>query len=417
MKAMPTKILWITHDPIRTSVNDGASSSGFWKEALLELLQDNPNLQITTCFPGPSCKKINTRFYTFRYQAGKTYDSLPSDSIRDLKQILQEVQPQLIHIHGTEVPYGLITEHTNIPVVISLQGFLAEWYNGVLGNIALPVWKQATTLKERIRQNGFLHMHAQWYYNAACEIKTVQQNRYFIGRTSFDHDFVKKHNQQAHYFTGNELLRDAFYRQEWNPDATEPYTIYTSSATNPVKGFHVLLEAMHYLKQEFPEVKLRVPGTIASRQLNAITGSSYYRLVDRLIRNFHLQNHIEFCGKLNAEEIVSILQKTHVFAMPSFMENSSNALGEAQVMGVPSVVTECGGTGTLIKNNYNGLFFRTGDGFDLAQKIKEVFLNRERALQLSQGAKERGRAFHDQHTIAAQYPTIYQQILAYESTL
>lgn len=414
---MPVKILWITHDPIRTSVADGASSSGFWKEALLELLQSNPELEITTCFPGTTSKKINDRFYTFRYKPSRIITGLPSRTIRDLQEIIATVNPQLIHVHGTEVPYGQMATHTKIPVVISLQGFLAEWYNGVLGNIGLPVWKKATTLKERIRKNGFLHMHEQWFYNANCEIKTVQQNRYFIGRTSFDHDFVKKHNAKAQYFPGNELLRSEFYEHKWEAATAEPFSLYTSSTTNPVKGFHVLLEALHFLKQEFPAVKLRVPGSILPRQLNGITGNSYYRILDQLIRKYKLKNQIEFCGRLNATEIVSILKKTQVFVMPSFMENSSNALGEAQVLGVPSVVTNCGGTGTLIKDNINALFFRPGDGYDLAQKIRNVFLNRELQLKLSEQGRKEGLVFHNQQLIAEQYPTIYQQILTYESSL
>ncbi len=411
------RILWITHDPIRTSIEQGHSSSGFWKEALLKLLKEESKDDIIVAFPGKEKKLIAANTYQFRYSAKKTFNDLSVSAKEDLQWIITDCRPDIIHVHGTEIPYGLLSKIITVPVVISLQGFISEWYNSVLGDIALPIWEKEKTVKEYILKNSFVDMHRQWYYNSMCEIQTVKINKYFIGRTKFDNFFVLKNNSTATYFTGNELLRNEFYADTWEIDKINKFSIYTSSFTNPVKGFHILLEAITLLISEFPELKVIVPGKLTAKMSSSLFGNSYFKILQRLIDTNKLQKHIEFAGKLEGKKIASILKQTHVFALPSFMENSSNALGEAQVIGVPCVVSNCGGTPSIVENGKNGLVFSRGDAYDLAMKIRQIFTDKQLSEKLSLAARESGSEFHSRSKILSQYSSIYKNILALENTI
>lgn len=411
------RILWITHDPIRPTIGQGHSSSGFWKESLLKLLREKTDNEIIVAFPGKEKTSTAGSTYTFRYTSKKTYKSLPALCESDLLWIIADCKPDLIHVHGTEIPYGLLVKKTSIPVVVSLQGFISECYNSVLGDIALPEWKKEKTLKELILKNSFIDMHNQWYHNSACETETVKANKYFIGRTQFDQSVIAKHNASATYFPGNELLRDEFYSTVWDLKKINRYSIYSSSFTNPLKGFHILLGAAALLKNEFPGLRITVPGKLTAKMCSRIFGNAYFRMIREIINTNQLEKHIEFAGKLEGKEIVSILQRTHLFALPSFMENSSNALGEAQLMGVPCVASDCGGTPSVIKNGENGLLFSRGDVHKLAMQIREVFLNDRLAEKLSQEARKSGEEFHNPNKILLQYSSIYKNILTRESTI
>lgn len=411
------RILWITHEPIRQSVLESGSSSGFWKEALYHLLQAEKDLKISLAYPGTGSSNPEKGVYTFRYRNSPLFTDLPAVTRGDLHAIIRQCRPDLVHVHGTEIPYGLLAASSEVPFVISLQGFISEWYPAILGDLPLPVLQRLRTWKERILRNGLTDMHRQWYHNAAAEIRCVQANRYFIGRTEFDHDFVRKHQPDATLFTGNELLREDFYQAQWQLANINRHSIYTSSFSNPVKGFHVLLEALPYLRKEFPGVRVLVPGSISPRSTSAITGTANNRIVDHLIRKHGLQDHIQFCGKLDGVQIARILEQTHVFVLPSFMENSSNALGEAMVTGTPVVSTHCGGTPSIVRHAQNGLVFRRGDAWDLAQKIGELFRDDEQAQQLATAGRSFGRRFHDPAEIRNQYKHIYQSIINRERTL
>lgn len=409
------KILWISHDPIRESVTESKSSSGFWKEALLQLLITGTDYKIKVAYPKNKYEKTSSGNYTFRFPIKKRYRDLPKSTVEDLKSIIKDYSPDLIHIHGTEKPYGLISEYIDIPILISLQGFISESYNSILANIALPIWKKEKTLKEKILRNSFLELHKNWYYNSNYERKLVKINKNFAGRTKFDKNFVQKHNSNINYFKANELLRDEFYNTEWDINSIDRYSIYTSSFGNPLKGFHVLLEAVCYLKKEFPKVKIIVPGVLSNRLKNEYLGNSYFIIIKKMIDSYSLEGNIVFAGKLDGLRISQLLKETHVFALPSFIENSSNALGEAQIIGTPCVVSSnCGGIPSIIKENENGLFFRKGDAYDLANKIKSIFLDDNLGVKLSKRGRGFGSKFHNKSTIINQYSLIYKSILSDE---
>ena len=48
--------------------------------------------------------------------------------------------------------------------------------------------------------------------------------------------------------------------------------------------------------------------------------------------------------------------KAHVYILPSTIENSSNSLSEAMLLGVPSVASYVGGTPDLLRTSTGGLF-------------------------------------------------------------
>jgi glycosyltransferase involved in cell wall biosynthesis len=130
-----------------------------------------------------------------------------------------------------------------------------------------------------------------------------------------------------------------------------------------------------------------------------------------------LNNFITFAGRLNADQICKLLSTTHVLVLPSFIENSSNALGEAQMIGVPCVASSnCGGILSIIKEHINGVFFYKGDGFDLSQKIRKIFLNDDLAKLLSKNSRDFGKDFHNKENIKNQYSNIYKSIINHEST-
>jgi len=405
------KVLWISHDPIIIVENDASSSSGFWKEALLKALTELPDLNIKVASPANKFDKTELGEYNFRFPHKKVYRRLPSQTINDLLKIINDFKPHLIHIHGTEKPYGLLKKYTNIPIIISLQGFYSESFNSLLGEISLPTWNKEKTFKELILKNSFIDLHKNWFYYSAIEKEIVKINKYFIGRTEFDKQFVYKYNKNAKYFIGYELLRDEFYNSTWDIKNIKRHSIYISSFKSPLKGFHILLEAINYLKDEFPDIRVVVPGTLNKRMINKTFGNSYFRIIKNMIIKYDLENNINFTGILNAKQISEILKETNVFVLPSLIENSSNALGEAQLGGTPCIVSDnCGGIDSIITGDVNGLKFRKGDSYQLANRIKQIFEKNDLAIFLSANSKEFACKFYNKKIIKKQYAGIYRQI-------
>ena len=62
------------------------------------------------------------------------------------------------------------------------------------------------------------------------------------------------------YHKCNETLRECFYTGSWGYQQCEPYSIFVSQATYPIKGFHFLLEALPSILNVYPQTHVYVSG-------------------------------------------------------------------------------------------------------------------------------------------------------------
>lgn len=405
------KVLWISHDAVRVRDSSVGSTSGFWKESLIDLLEQDRGVVIHAAGPGRKRWSPPSRPLSFRIPSPRNFISLDDRTRADILRIIDHVQPDLIHIHGTEHPYGMIARSTPIPVVVSLQGFLTECLYPILGCIPLSTWRSFATVKNAIRRSGPLQIHNQWTKKAAVEQEIVRTVRYFAGRTSFDHDFVRRFNPTARYFIAHEALRPVFHTRSWSLDSANRHTIHATSISNPLKGFHVLLEAAAILCRDFPDLRVSVAGSLSNRSLSPLLGDAYHRFLADSIRRLGLAQRIEFKGRMSGQSMSDSLCASHVFCLTSFIENSSNSLGEAMMLGLPCIVSsDCGGIPSMVEHETTALVFRKGDPYALAESIRRLWSDDALARVLGQNARRFASAFHDPKKIRGEYLAMYDEV-------
>ena len=328
------------------------------------------------------------------------------NSLRECRRVIEEWKPDLLHIHGTEASYGLLTARrmVSVPAVISLQGLIgpySEWYRYFGNSSILDIVKM-----HRLLEIPALRGHWIRFYRirkmAKREREIIAGNRFFMGRTSWDHAYIRALNPSARYFHGGELLREAFWHCQWKLEEVRRHRIiFTNAGGYPRKGTEMLLEAVKLLKSDFPDIRVAIAGGISRR-------SGYGRYVRRRISELG-QAAIEL-GQLNAEEMVQELAKSHVFVSPSYIDNSPNAVCEAQLIGMPVVSTYTGGVPSLIQENRTGLFFPTGDAPMLAAILRQVFEDNELAIRLGKQAQEVAFERHDTEAIIHDVITAYKAV-------
>ena len=104
-------------------------------------------------------------------------------------------------------------------------------------------------------------------------------------------------------------------------------------------------------------------------------------------------------------------QKAHVFICPSSIENSPNSLGEAQLIGTPTIGSYVGGIPNMIQHHQTGLLYRFEEYEMLAKYICDIFENSTLALHLSQNAITAAEARHNVHDISKKMFNIYNEII------
>ena len=199
---------------------------------------------------------------------------------------------------------------------------------------------------------------------------------------------------QAAYHFNNETLRDEFYTGEWSLNSCEPHSLFCSQAHVPLKGLHLLLQALAIVRKRYPDVKLYV-GRKDYGRIPPLARNAYERYIHRLLRENDLYDHVVFTGSLNAQQMKERYLKSQVFVLPSSIENSPNSLGEAMLLGVPCIASDVGGVRCLMTHGVEGLIYPADDPHLLAHDICEMFAHPEKAAQMARAGREHAGKTHD----------------------
>jgi glycosyltransferase involved in cell wall biosynthesis len=326
--------------------------------------------------------------------------------------IVNAWEPDLVHIHGTEGPFGLLTARSIIkcPAIISLQGLLgpcAEWYR-FFGNRSLLEIVQMHRWLEVLRLRGQWSGFLQIRKNAKREKEIIGGNRFFMGRTAWDRAYIHELTPTSMYYHEGRFLREPFWQRTWSLETAKRHRLLFTNAKHPRKGTEVLIDAVRILRPDYPDIHVCLAGGIPHR-------TGYGRHLRR--KMLEVGNCVTELGALNAEQLTGELIKTHVFVHPSFIDNSPNSVAEAQLLGMPVVATYTGGVPSLIEDGRTGLFSPTGDAFMLAARIREIFEDDDLAVRLGSQAREVAVRRHDPDVIVNEILAVYEDVLRRSNVL
>ena len=81
--------------------------------------------------------------------------------------------------------------------------------------------------------------------------------------------------------------------------------------------------------------------------------------------------NVEFHGRVNGKTIREQLLNSDVYVHPSFIENSSNAIAEAMMMGVPTIAQYVGGNPSMLRDD-SGLLVAPNEPYMLAFSLMRM---------------------------------------------
>ncbi len=318
--------------------------------------------------------------------------------------VIDRFRPDLIHVHGSEGPFGLLWGAVPTPVLISLQGILAACSRAYFAGIPATDLVRDVLSLEFAKGRGLVHTHGAMRMAAGRELVILKGCRFFAGRTDWDRAILSAVNPGARYYHAEEVLRPEFYHHLWRPLAGSRFVVYTTGGPAPYKGLVLLLEAVALLRESVrPDIQLRIAGEVEGTAMWPIA----LRAVDRL----GLRGVVRWLGPLSSAAVVSELEAASVYVHPSFVENSPNSVAEAMILGVPCVAACVGGVPSLLKDGREGLLFRPGDVRGLAEMIGVLAAEPALATRLGGNARRRALRRHDPRAIAPATIDMYGDIL------
>ena len=102
--------------------------------------------------------------------------------------------------------------------------------------------------------------------------------------------------------------------------------------------------------------------------------------------------------------------KSHVFLCPSAIENSPNSVGEAMLLGVPTVGANVGGVHNLLTDNKDGFLYQPDKPQQMKAEILRIFNDDKLAMSLSSNARTHAARTHDPDWNYRRLLEIYHEI-------
>lgn len=411
------KVLWLCNmvPGAVKKIITGKEGNGLWVDHVLQDLRALDDMEIRILCPYKREKDGNLdnwcSFRTFRTK--EPYKYLPElEQWFELE--LAEYRPDVIHCWGVEYAHALAMTNAAQKtgyldrMAVSIQGlccYIADHYcEGIPHSVQCSF-----TLRDFLRRDNIAMQQKKFRLRGELEKQTLGKVKHIIGRTHWDRGCTQIINPDARYHVCNETLRDPFFRDAWQYENCRKHHVFAPSCSYPVKGFHHLLEAFAEVVRVYPDATLAVPGK-SYLKAGFLRRGSYQKYLADLTRRLGLEEKIEFLGGLDAEGMKKACLEANVFAMPSTIENSPNALGEAMILGVPCVAADVGGVTTLMTHNTEGYIYQSTAPYMLAYFIKTVFSQEEQAAAMGVAAKEHALKTHDPQQNLRDLLKIYEEI-------
>lgn len=280
-----------------------------------------------------------------------------------LLRITDSFKPDVIHCYGTEYPHTLAmckAYPRKDRILISIQGLVSVYANTYFADLDEKTINSAT-FRDRIKRDTLIMQQQKFVSRGHMEVLAVKLAGNVTGRTAWDKFYTEKWHPGMKYYHMNETLRSNFYGEElWNPEHCEKHSIFLSQGNYPIKGLHYMLLALPGILEVYPDAKVYVAGDsiVNYRTLkDKLKISAYGRYLRQIIKHHGLEDHIEFLGRLNAEQMKAQYLKSGLFVCPSTIENSPNSLGEAMILGVPCVSADVGGIPSIFTDGEDGILY------------------------------------------------------------
>lgn len=191
------------------------------------------------------------------------------------------------------------------------------------------------------------------------------------------------------------------------PPAEGSIRLATTGRLVEKKGIEYAVRAVAKQAQAYPNLRYDIIGD----------GELKFHL-QQLIDELEVARTIKLLGWKNEQEIIEILQRSHLFIAPSVtaadgnQDAPINVLKEAMAMGLPVISTEHGGIPELVEEGISGFLVPERNADALAEKLGYLLDHPEKWAEMGRAGRAYVEKYYDLDRLNERLVSVYQQLLA-----
>jgi glycosyltransferase involved in cell wall biosynthesis len=321
-----------------------------------------------------------------------------SKSYRELRNILQEFHPEIVHFHNF---FPLISPGAYYACKQSGAAVIQTLRNYRLFCPVGTFFRSGRICEECIRHSLLRSVRYGCYHNSRLQTSSValmllvhrllktwsRKVDTYIALTEFS---------RGRFIDGgipgsSIVVRPNFLEKDPGPgEHNREYAVFVGRLSSE-KGLRILLEAWRSLSEEIP--------------LKVIGDGPLRPWLEDYVDEYNLKE-VDLLGFIPPQEVFKHLKKAQFLIMPSiWYETFGRTVIEAYATQTPVVVSNMGAMASLVKDGKTGLLFEAGDSSDLSEKVKWLWLHQAHRMKMAKVARAE---FKEKYTADRNYSLLLE---------
>jgi len=327
-----------------------------WINNLIELFREKTDIELHIVAPNiftnkrhvVKIKNVQYHFYQHResFIPRQVYNLLRIESRTNyyyakqkIVKIIKNINPDIIHLHGTECPYytaGILPLIELYPVLVTIQGFL----------------RNASERNFRINKR------------IKIEEKILKRTMHIGVRTKDMSKTVLELNPKAQLHFHNYPITKPVYIKDSNVESTFDIIFFARVCKD--KGIEDLLEAVALIKKIKPDVSLQVIGG---------SDKSYLKFLKSKLKQFDIESNVKFLGFIEPQcELHKQVSHAKICVLPTYHDILPGTILESMFMKLPVIAYAAAGISELNDKGQAIVLVEKNNVQQLANEIA-AFLN------------------------------------------
>jgi len=389
VKKRKSKIVWLcwfANEQMNFYFNKKVDGFAPWINNLIKIFEtkDDVDLHIVSPNVYSNCNSsfhINNIHYHFFKQSDilpqRLNNKLHINDIsnfylikRKIKKIIDQIEPDLIHLHGAENPIysaGILPLLKKYKCFTTIQGF-----------ISLDLQANNPTNKRRKK----------------IELNILKKNQNFGVRTKDMCNYISSINEHANFFwhhypfTKPQIVEDTLAKKEFD--------CAFFGRVAPENGVDELLKTIAIVKATKKDISLIIVGPV---------GNTYLQYLESICSELNITDNVKFTGFMNdQQDAFKNVIKAKMDVLPTQYDIIPGSILECMYMGVPVISYSVGGIPELNKERQSVVLVEKGNIKGLAEEIIYMLKNPSFREKIISNAKITVGPFYN-------YEMIYKDIL------
>ena len=287
-----------------------------------------------------------------------------------------EVRPDIVHLSNVMLA-GLarpLRQRLGVPVIATLSG-----EDSFLEKLPAPYYAQArAALRTQAAELSGLVAMSAYYADFMAGYLGVPREKIDVIRPGLN---LEGYGGKAEGGKG-----EGGRRKGEGPEKDVPKTIGFLSRICADKGLHLLVEALHALREagDLPACRLRVAGYLDRAD------RAYLEELQKRLAAWGMADRCQYVGELDRPGKIAFLDSLDVLCLPSLIRESKGLLVlEAWASGLPAVLPDHGAFTELIADTGGGLLYDPNRPQALAEALGRMLRDEAFAAQCGRLARAR----------------------------